>query len=86
MAKLSVEELNNKINSLEIDDDVKIELLEDVTDSFTNDNSEELDKIKSELFDLKEKYKQRFLSSDEKKEEKKDDELEEKEVIDVKEI
>lgn len=86
MAKLSVEELNNKINSLEIDDDVKIELLEDVTDSFSNDNSEELDKIKSELSDLKEKYKQRFLSSDEKKEEKKDDELEEKEVIDVKEI
>lgn len=86
MAKLSVEELNNKINSLEIDDDVKIELLEDVTDSFTNDNLEELDKIKSELVDLKEKYKQRFLSSDEKKEEKKDDEFEEKEIIDVKEI
>lgn len=86
MAKLSLEELNNKINSLEIDDDVKIELLEDVTDSFSNDNSEELDKIKTELVDLKEKYKQRFLSSDEKKEDKKDDELEEKEIIDIKEI
>ena len=48
--KLSKEELISKINGLEIDDNVKIELMEDVTDSMEVapevDNSE-LEEIKT---------------------------------------
>ena len=75
MAKMSKEELISKINGLEIDDNAKIELMEDVTDSFEvseTDNTE---------------LKERFLKGDDKKdEEEKEDEMEEKEVVDVKEI
>ncbi len=92
--KLSKEELISKINGLEIDDEVKIGLLEDVTDSMEVtpevDNSE-LEEIKTKYEELKTKYKERFLKGDETKEEEKeekkdDEELEEKEIIDVKEI
>ena len=94
--KLSKDELISKINGLEIDDEVKIGLLEDVTDSMEVapevDNTE-LEEIKTKYEELKTKYKERFLKGDEdetkeeEKEEKKDDEeLEEKEIIDVKEI
>ena len=94
MARLTIEELNNKINGLELDDDTKISLMEDVSDSLTNDESEELSKLRNELetakqdfLDLKEKYKQRFLSAVETKEEiEEPKDLEEKEVIDIKEI
>lgn len=92
--KLSKEELISKINGLEIDDEVKIGLLEDVTDSMEVapevDNTE-LEEIKTKYEELKTKYKERFLKGDETKEEEKeekkdDEELEEKEIIDVKEI
>lgn len=92
--KLSKEELISKINGLEIDDNVKIELMEDVTDSMEVapevDNTE-LEEIKTKYEELKTKYKERFLKGDETKEEEKeekkdDEELEEKEIIDVKEI
>lgn len=88
--KLSKDELISKINGLEIDDNVKIELMEDVTDSFDvqeTDNTE-LEEVKTKYEELKTKYKERFLKGDDKKdeEEKEDDEMEEKEVIDVKEI
>lgn len=89
--KLSKDELISKINGLEIDDEVKISLLEDVTDSMEValevDNSE-LEEIKTKYEELKTKYKERFLKGDEKEDDKKDevDEMEEKEVIDVKEI
>lgn len=90
MAKMSKDELISKINGLEIDDTVKIELMEDVTDSMEVapevDNTE-LEEIKTKYEELKTKYKERFLKGDETKEEEKDDEeLEEKEIIDVKEI
>lgn len=66
--KLSKEELISKINSLEIDDNVKIELMEDVTDSMEVapevDNSE-LEEIKTKYEELKTKYKERFLKGDE---------------------
>lgn len=94
MAKYSAEELSSRVNELDLDDDVKISLMEDITDSVSPDESEELAGIKSELEkskadyeELKEKYKARFLKaveSDEEKEEQED--LEEKEVIDVKEL
>ena len=97
MPKYSAEDLSSRINDLELDDEVKISLMEDITDSISPDESEELANIKSELEkskadyeDLKEKYKARFLSAvkedEEVKEEVKDEDLEEKEVIDIKEI
>ena len=95
MAKYSAEELSSRINELELDDDVKISLMEDITDSVTPDESEELAGLKAEIEkahadyeELKEKYKARFLKAVDTEEEKevKDEELEEKEVIDVKEL
>ena len=95
MAKYSAEELSARINDLELDDDVKISLMEDITDSLTPEENSELDSIKAELdsvkaeYDsLKEKYKARFLTATEevKEEKPEDEELEEKEVIDIKEI
>ena len=49
MAKYSAEELSSRINELELDDDVKISLMEDITDSVSPDESEELAGIKAEL-------------------------------------
>ena len=97
MAKYSAEELSSRINELELDDDVKISLMEDITDSISPAESEELASIKAEIEkkdaeieELKEKYKARFLKAEEVKEEVKeelkDEDLEEKEVIDIKEI
>ena len=91
MAKMSKDELISKINGLEIDDNVKIELMEDVTDSFEvqeTDNTE-LEEVKTKYEELKTKYKERFLNGNDKEdnEEKEDDEeMEEQEVVDVKEI
>ena len=95
MAKYSAEELSSRINELELDNEVKISLMEDITDSVSPDESEELAGIKAELEkakadyeELKEKYKARFLKAVESDEEEKEDteDLEEKEVIDVKEL
>ena len=94
MAKFSAEELSSRINDLELDDKVKISLMEDITDSVSPSESEELSKLKEEVEkskadyeELKEKYKERFLQAAESKvEEVKDEELEEKQVIDIKEI
>ena len=95
MAKYSAEELSSRINDLELDDEVKISLMEDITDSVSPDESEELASIKAELEkksaeveELKEKYKARFLkaSEDDEVKEEKEEDLEEKEVIDIKEI
>ena len=95
MAKYSAEDLSSRINELELDDEIKISLMEDITDSVSPDESEELANLKSELEeykakyeDVKAKYKERFLKAVESddKEEKVEEELEEKEVIDVTDI
>lgn len=96
MAKYSAEELSSRVNELELDDEVKISLMEDITDSVSRDESEELagikvelEKAKADYEELKEKYKARFLKAvedEEVKDEVKDEDLEEKEVIDVKEL
>ena len=95
MAKYSAEELSSRLNELEIDDEVKISLMEDITDSVSPDESEELagleselEKVKADYEELKEKYKARFLKAveDEEVKEVEDEDLEEKEVIDIKEI
>lgn len=84
--KLGKDELIAKVNEKVTDEEVKVELMEDITDSFevADESSNGYEEKYNELL---EKYKERFLKSDkEEKEEEKKDELEEKEVIDVKEI
>ena len=89
--KLSKEDLKSKVNELVTDNEIAIQLLEDIEDSMEvgEVDTTKIDELQAKFDDLQEKYKQRFLSGEEKKvEEKKDDdeELEEKEVIDIKEI
>lgn len=90
--KLSKEELKQKVNELVTDNDIAIQLLEDIEDSMEvgEVDTAKIDELQAKLDDLQEKYKQRFLKGDDKKdaEEKKevDEELKEKEVIDIKEI
>ena len=90
MAKLSKEDLLTRVNESGMTDDEKISFMEDITDSFIEPDTTELDKVKADYEDLKEKYKARFLSSEEVKEIKEEKEepkeMEEKEVIDVKDI
>lgn len=96
MAKYSAEELSSRINELAIDEDAKISLMEDITDSITPADTEELtalkgdyEKVTNELVDLKEKYKARFMSAVDSTGKEDDidvDEYKETEVIDVKEI
>lgn len=92
MAKLGKDEFSKKYSEKIVDnDDLLIELMEDIADSVEVESEElvsvkaELEDYKSKYNDLKSKYKERFLSSEEIPEDK-EEELEEKEVIDVKEI
>lgn len=97
MAKKSKDELLNSIDILELDDDTKIALLEDISDSFV-DNSEEIEGLKTEIEGLKKKYIDRFMGrneteqTEEVEETKEETEAqeptveEEKEKIDIKEI
>lgn len=90
--KLSKEDLKAKVNELVTDNDIAIQLLEDIEDSMEvgEVDTSKIEELQAKLDDLQEKYKQRFLKGDDKKdaEEKDevDEELEEKEVIDIKEI
>lgn len=87
--KLSKEDLIAKVNEKVMDEDVKIELMEDITDSF--DGNEEKDdervtELEEKLKNLQEKYKERFLKNEKEEKDDEGEELEEKEVIDIKEI
>lgn len=91
---MTKQELKEKIDSLEIDDTIKIELLESVEDLADVDvmPDEEKEKMAGELADakakyeeIKEKYKARFLEKP-LKEEKDIEEEKESEIIDIKEI
>lgn len=87
--KLNKEELINKINGLEIDDTVKVELMEDVTDSFEVADNSGNEELQAKYDELMTKYKERFLKTADKKEDDEEDdkeELKEEDVIDVKEI
>lgn len=97
MSKLSKEDFKTKYSDkFKDNDEILIELLEDVEDSFDGPSDEleslksELEKSKNDFNDLKEKYKQRFLSPvDVQKEDAKMikdsfEEPEEKKFIDVK--
>lgn len=88
--KLSKEELKKKIDEKISDEDLKIELLEDIEDSVDIvDDTEKVEKtaydeVVAERDEIKRKYKERFLSGEEVKEDT--EELKEEKVIDIKEI
>lgn len=94
--KLSKQELKQKISdSIKDNDDLVISLLEDIEDSMIENNEQvidetnkkELEDLKWKYEDLKAKYKERFLSGAEDKEETTEETgLEEKEIIDVKDL
>lgn len=84
MSKLSKDELLKKISEKVTDEDLSIELMEDIEDSFNDEaikeyearyNAEKADleaqiaNEKAYIMDLKAKYKERFLKGTEKKEE-----------------
>lgn len=90
MSKISREEFAKKYVD-KFDDDTGIEFLEDVTDSFIEDEvvkKTDYDEIVSKYEDIKEKYKSRFtdVENSKKDEIKKPEELEEKKYIDIKSI
>lgn len=93
--KLSKDELIAKINEKVMDEDVKIELMEDITDSVeTEGSTNEEDKQRIEELEIKyknlqEKYKERFLNSNTKEDKEDKEEMignEEEKTIDIKEI
>lgn len=95
--KLSKEELSAKINELEIDEEIKVALMEDIADSIEGSTEAtdggELEELKIKYEALRDKYKERFLKGNDETEEEKEEketedeeELKEEEVIDVKEI
>ena len=84
--KLSKEDFKKKVNEMEIDNERKIELLEDIEDSFdVQENNSEYEELKTKYEELQEKYKARFFDGEIEKPEE-TEELEEIEEIDVEEI
>lgn len=94
--KLTKEEFIEKVTAKEIDDDLKMELLEDIADSIDNTEvvvsedefkkmSDDLDELSMKYEELKKKYIERFTTSDDD-EKSEDEEEKEEEIIDVKEI
>ena len=86
MAKLTKDELLKKIDEKEtLTDDDKIELMEDITDSFVETENTENSEYKTKYEELKKKYKERFMDSGKEKKDEITTEDEKKE-IDIKEI
>ena len=95
--KLSKQELMQRItDSIKDNDELVLSLLEDIEDSvdesadtaLLESEKKKREEIELKYNDLKEKYKERFLNNDNRKEEPEDKKegLEEKEIIDIKEI
>lgn len=61
--KLTLEEFKKKVNDCDIDEDIKVTLLEDIEDSFKN-NEEDV-YYKEKYIEMRERYKNRFLNSEE---------------------
>ena len=86
--KLTLEEFKEKVNDYDIDEDIKVTLLEDLTDSFSVLESGDDIKYKEKYIEMRERYKRRFLDS----EEIEDTELTDRDnddnsvIVDVKEI
>jgi predicted nuclease with TOPRIM domain len=100
MARLNIDEFKAKYNEKITDnDDLLIELFEDASDSFSSDEEverlteennnlrSEIEKKDEEINDIKSRYKERFLTGEEVKEEVIENTgLKEEEIIDVKVI
>lgn len=93
--KLSKQELKQRISdSITDNEELVISLLEDIEDSMveTNENvidetkTKELEELKWKYEDLQAKYKERFLKGNESENTEDNPEMEEKEIIDIKEI
>lgn len=86
--KISKEEFKNKLSEKVTDNDILIELLEDVEDSFeiTEALENKISELESNVVELKEKYKNRFLSKKEDKETEETNLSEDEKIIDIKEI
>lgn len=86
--KLTLEEFKEKVNDYDIDEDIKVTLLEDLTDSFSDLESGDDIKYREKYIEMRERYKRRFLDS----EEIEDTELTDRDnddnsvIVDVKEI
>lgn len=63
--KLTLEEFKEKVNNYDIDEDIKVTLLEDLTDSFSDLESGDNIKYKEKYIEMRERYKRRFLDSEE---------------------
>lgn len=101
MAVISKEELIKKVNESSLSDDEKISFMEDITDSWSDDVNEEykaryeaekkemeanIASLEAETEELKARYKERFLSGEEKKDIVEDITKNKNEIVDVKEI
>ena len=96
--KITVTELKDRLNNIITDQEVLVSLLEDIEDSFSDNIVEEnnrIQELENELSDLqiqyeelRQKYKERFLTKSQNITNKEDEENEEDEekIIDVKEI
>lgn len=86
--ELTLEEFKEKVNDYDIDEDIKVTLLEDLTDSFSDLESGDNIKYKEKYIEMRERYKSRFLDSEEIKDtELTDSDIDDGPVIvDVKEI
>lgn len=94
MPKIGREDYQKRINDLEIDNDIKTSLMEDLADSWIDESEEigrlqeEITRVKGEYDSLNEKYRSRFFESVNPKEEPEEvkEEKDEEKVIDIKEI
>ena len=85
--KLTLEEFKEKVNDYDIDEDIKVSLLEDLTDSFSGLESGDDIKYKEKYIEMRERYKRRFLDSEEIEDtELTDDNDDNSVIVDVKEI
>lgn len=62
--KLTLDEFKKKVDNYDIDEDIKVTLLEDLEDSFSNNESEDVI-YKDKYLEMRERYKKRFLESEE---------------------
>ena len=96
MAILSKEDLMQKVTEKITDEDLSLELIEDISDSFdecSKVDTSELDSLKTEheqlqskYDELKSKYVDRFMSGSNSNEPKKIEEPTQKKIIDIREI
>lgn len=87
--KKTAEEIIARINDLELDDEIKIELMEDVKDSVTDADPEaeaRYTELEAKYNDLLERYKTRFMEGKDPEDDPGEDEEEDAEIIDIKEI